>query len=95
MTLRAFLLHFPPVPASPTLALIILCLALVFTVSVVLLVALGFEHRARLGEIQRDQKRNARRVEERLGQDRACVLRDVTHGAPKQESDVPASDDFA
>lgn len=94
MTPLAFLLHFPPVP-SPTLALIILCLALVFTVAVVLLVALGFEHRARLGEIRRDQKRNARRVEERLGQDRACILRDITHGAPKQESEAPTSDDFA
>ena len=40
MTPPAFLLHFPPVPAMPaTLALIILCLALVFTVAVVLLVA--------------------------------------------------------
>ena len=95
MTPPAFLLHFPPVPASPTLALIILCLALVFTVAVVLLVALGFEHRARLAELRRDQKRNARRVEERLGQDRACVLRDVTHGAPKQDLDAPTSDDFA
>ena len=93
MTLRSFMLHFPPVP-SP-LALPILVLVLFVVLALLLLLALGFEHRARLAELRQDQRKQARRVEQRLTTDRACVLRDMSHGPEKHELDAPTSDDFA
>jgi sensor domain CHASE-containing protein len=85
VTLRPTLLRFPPVPDS-TIAVVILCLVFLAAVVAALLLALGFEARSNLDAIKREQRRNARRVEERLSTDRACVLRDVTDGKKKEES---------
>ena len=77
------------------LALPILVLVLFGVLALLLLLALGFEHRARLAELRQDQRKQARRVEQRLTTDRACVLRDMSHGTEKHELDAPTSDDFA
>jgi hypothetical protein len=74
-----------------TIAVIVLCLVFLAAVVAALLLALGFEARSKLGAIQHEQRRNARRVEDRLSSDRACVLRDVADGKKKDTG----SDDLA
>ena len=86
VTLPARLLRSPPVP-NHTLAVVALCLVFLATVVAALLLALAFEARSKLGVIQHEQRRNARRVEDRLSSDRACVLRDVAQGAKKVHED--------
>jgi type II secretory pathway component PulK len=87
VTLPARLLRFPPVFHSSTLAVLILCLVFLAAVVAALLLALGFEARSRLSAMHHEQRKNARRVEERLSTDRACVLRDVTEGREKLAKD--------
>lgn len=95
MTLPACLLRSPSVLAPSTLAVAVLALVFLAAVVAALLLALAFEHRSELAAIRREQRRNARRIEERLSTDRACVLRDVAQGRREHETDAPASDDFA
>jgi type II secretory pathway component PulK len=85
VTLPAILLRFLPVSDS-TLALVVLCLVFLAAVVAALLLALGFEARSKLAAMHHEQRKAARRVEERLSTDRACVLRDVTDGKKKEES---------
>lgn len=72
---------------SPLGALVLLLLAFLVLLALVLLVLLAFEQRGRLKSLDR-------KVTTRLGEDRACVLRDVTHGRTKHDSDLdePGSD---
>jgi hypothetical protein len=87
VTLPARLLRSPAVFHPSTLAVLILCLAFLAAIVAALLLALGFEARSKLATIQHEQRRNARRVEERFSTDRACVLRDVAQGRKKNETD--------
>ncbi len=85
MTRPARLLRSPAVPDS-TLAVVILCLAFLAAVVAALLLALSLEARGRLARIEASQRKHARDVKERLASDRACMLRDMTHGRKDDET---------
>jgi len=91
VTPPARLLRSPSVLHPSTLAVLILCLAFLAAIVAALLLALGFEHRSKLAAMHREQRKAARRVEERLSSERACVLRDITQGREK----ISGDDDFA
>jgi CBS domain containing-hemolysin-like protein len=80
-------------PSLPALA--ILCLVFLAAIVAALLLALGFEHRSKLAAMHHEQRKNARRIEQRLSTDRACVLRDVTQGPKEHDADASKDDDFA
>jgi membrane protein implicated in regulation of membrane protease activity len=74
--------------ADPSmLALPILLLVFLAAIVAALLLALGFEQRSKLSAMHAEQRRNARRVEERLSEERACMLRDIAKGEKKVHED--------
>ena len=73
---------------SPFAALVLLFLAFLATLTLVALVLLAFEQRARMRALNS-------RLAVRLVEDRACVLRDVTHGRSKHDSDGSTDNDSA
>lgn len=73
--------------ASPLLAVALLLLALLGTTLLLVLLLLAIEHGRDLRRIEQHQVDSAARVDKRLRADRACVLRDVTHGAEIEKKD--------
>lgn len=86
VTLLACLLCFPPVLTA--LPLVVLCLVFLAAIVAALLLALAFEARSTLGRIERQQRKDAAEVRRGLRTERACVLRDVTHG-DRRELEAP------
>lgn len=72
---------------SPLLAVALLLLALLGITILVVLLLLAIEHGRDLRRIEKHQVDSAARVDKRLRADRACVLRDVTHGAEIEKRD--------
>jgi sensor domain CHASE-containing protein len=73
------------------IALLILLLVFLAAIVAVLLLALAFESRSKLSAMHAEQRRNTRRVEERLSSERACMLRDIAKGEKKvyDDDDLP------